>query len=106
MPLPFLWLITYHGCCAFTNPFFEIPDRVVLQGEDLPAYDILLNPERAAELEEEMGSMQRQMEAAFTRMNVTDPEVNSLMLAALWFSVYPCREFIVRTVVSLSRLSI
>ena len=72
------------------------------QGEDLPAYDILLNPERAAELEEEMGSMQRQMEAAFTRMNVTDPEVNSLMLGALWFSVYPCREFIVRIAVSFS----
>ena len=62
----------------------------------MPAYDILLNPERAAELEEEMGSMQRRMEAAFTRMNVTDPEVNGLMLGALWFSVYPCREFIVR----------
>ena len=86
------------------QPLFTTSDSI--QGEDLPAYDILLNPERAEELEEEMGSMRRRMEAAFTRMNVTDPEVNSLMLGALWFSVYPCREFIVGTVIGFSGRSI
>ena len=61
----------------------------------MPGYDILLNPERKEELENEIGSINRQMEGAFKRMNITDPEVNNLMLGALWFSVYPCREFIV-----------
>lgn len=66
------------------------------QDEDVPSYDILLNPERGEELENEIGSINGQMEGAFKRMNITDPEVNSLMLGALWFSVYPCQEFIVR----------
>ena len=63
----------------------------------MPGYDILLNPEREIELENEIESMNRQMEGAFKRMNITNPEVNSLMLGALWFSVYPCSEFIVST---------
>ena len=68
------------------------------QDEGLPSYDILLNPDKEEELRNEIAMIHQEMETAFKKMNVTEPDTNNLMLGALWFSVFPCSEFIVSIV--------
>ena len=59
------------------------------------SYDILLNPAKEEILNEEIAMANKQMEEHFNDIDIIEPEVNRLMLGMLWFSVYPCKEFIV-----------
>ena len=58
-------------------------------------YDILLNPDKEEILNEEIAMTNKQMEEHFNNIDIIEPEVNRLMLGMLWFSVHPCKEFIV-----------
>ena len=58
-------------------------------------YDIFLNPAKEENLREEIDKINDHMKGYFMEMDITEPEVNSLMLGLLWFSVFPCKEVIV-----------
>ena len=58
-------------------------------------YDIFLNPDKEESLRGEIDKINDQMKGYFMEMDITEPEVNSLMLGLLWFSVFPCKEVIV-----------
>ena len=70
-------------------------DLVKIKVQRKHGYDILLNPDKEENLTEEIDKINNQMREYFNEMDITEPEVNSLMLALLWFSVHPCKEFIV-----------
>ena len=70
-------------------------DLVKIKVRRKHGYDILLNPDKEDNLTGEIDKINNHMREYFKEMDITDPEVNSLMLGLLWFSVYPCKEFIV-----------
>ena len=81
----------------------EFVQHMTLNHEDLVrnkiqrkhGYDILLNPDKQKNLTMEIEKINDRMRGYFMEMDITEPEVNSLMLGLLWFSVFPCKEFIV-----------
>ena len=85
--------LTLHEFVQHMTLDYEALVRNKVQSEH--GYDIFLNPDKEESLREEIYKINDHMKGYFMEMDITEPEVNSLMLGLLWFSVFPCKEFIV-----------
>lgn len=62
--------------------------------ENRPAFDILLNPDRANEMEQVQSEIKAKVGQLFSAMDFRSKQVHEIILAVLWFTGLPCEKLL------------
>lgn len=64
------------------------------RNRSVPVFDLLLNPDRQGEMENELGRIDEEAVKLFEKMDFTSERQQKIMLSVLWFTAQPCRQLL------------
>lgn len=64
------------------------------RNRSVPVFDLLLNPSRTEEMEEELEKIDKRAIELFEEMDFSDEKHQKVMLSVLWFTAQPCRQLL------------
>ena len=62
--------------------------------KSVPVFDLLLNPARSEELEQELKKVDDEAIETFQKMDFSNDKIKQIVLSVLWFTAQPCQKLL------------